>query len=109
MTAADHAVLCLLWSSTVGSDDSTPADKFEPSAELTEHVSREWDRFREQLERPVPVPVRSARRFGYDIVNYPHLQKRFCGEFQGFCGFCRRCLVFPQDGSTSFRRNHRVY
>jgi hypothetical protein len=38
MSAADHALMALLWY------------EFEPSAELTEHVSREWDRFREQAE-----------------------------------------------------------
>lgn len=52
MTAADHAILALLWSSSdVSSDDDLiDLEDFEPSQQLKDKITAEWQSFREQAE-----------------------------------------------------------
>ena len=51
MKAAEHALLCLLWSET--DDDGTPLDSVEAavSDELMTRITADWDCFRENAER----------------------------------------------------------
>jgi hypothetical protein len=49
MTAADHAIMALLWSSSDG--DHEGLEDFEASPELAARIARDWDSFREQAEQ----------------------------------------------------------
>jgi hypothetical protein len=47
-TAADHTILALLWSSSDG--DHEGLESFEPSQQLTDKVTADWESFRAQAE-----------------------------------------------------------
>lgn len=48
MTAADHAIFALLWSSYDGDHDGL--ESFDPSPELIARITADWESFREKAE-----------------------------------------------------------